>query len=203
MMETIKKSVQQPLYGLLLTGGKSTRMGSDKSLLEYHGMPHYAYLYQLLDSVCERTFLSLREDQLELAEDRDYILDKDQFRGPFNGMLSAHQEFPEVSWLVLACDLPLMDKSSLHLMIENHKQSHFATALATHKTGLPEPLAAIWTAEALNKATEYLPQSDSSCPRKYLLQHQVNLITPEHDDVLINANDKEEFLQSLKKVKGT
>ncbi|MBT8235825.1 MAG: NTP transferase domain-containing protein [Bacteroidia bacterium] len=203
MKETTTKSGQQPLYGLLLTGGKSTRMGSDKSLLEYHGMPHYAYLFQLLDAVCDRTFLSLREDQLELAEGRDYILDRNQFRGPFNGMLSAHQEFPEVSWLVLACDLPLMDKSSLQLMIENHRQANFATALATHKTGLPEPLAAIWTSEALQKATEYLPQSDSSCPRKFLLQHSIKLVTPLHDDVLINANDKEEFQQSLKKVKST
>ena len=203
MKNTTNKSGQQPLYGLLLTGGKSTRMGSDKSLLEYHGMPHYAYLYQLLDSVCERTFLSLREDQIALAEGRDYILDKDQFRGPFNGMISAHQEYPEVSWLVLACDLPLMDKASLQLLIEKHKQANFATALATHKTGLPEPLAAIWTAEALMKATIYLPQSESSCPRKFLLQNQITLISPDHDDVLINANDKEEFQQSLKKVKST
>ncbi len=196
-------SEQKAIYGLLLTGGKSSRMGSDKSLLEYHGMPHYAYLYKLLDSVCERTFLSLRQDQLDLAEGREYILDRDKFRGPFNGMLSAHQKFPEVSWLVLACDLPLMDKASLQLMIENHKQGNFATALATHKTGLPEPLAAIWTAEALMEATTYLPQSESSCPRKFLLQHQIKLLHPEHDDVLINANDKEEFLHSLKKVKST
>ncbi|NND16239.1 MAG: molybdenum cofactor guanylyltransferase [Eudoraea sp.] len=194
---------QQAIYGLLLTGGKSTRMGSDKSLLEYHGLPHYAYLYDLLSSVCQRTFLSLREDQLHLAEGREYILDADQFRGPFNGMLSAHKAFPKVTWLVLACDLPLMDGSTLKLLVENHRQHNFATALATHKTGLPEPLAAIWTPAALEEAIEYLPNSESSCPRKFLLQHETKLVQPKHDDVLINANDKEEFLASLKKVRTT
>jgi len=175
-------------------------MGSDKGLLEYHGVPHYEFLYGLLKTVCERTFLSLREDQLELAEGKEYILDRNQFRGPFNGILSAHQAFPEATWLVLACDLPLMDVTSLELLVENHSDTNFATALATHKTGLPEPLAAIWTQQALIKAMDYLPGSKSSCPRKFLLQHEIKLVHPAQDDVLINANDKEEFLLSLKKV---
>jgi molybdopterin-guanine dinucleotide biosynthesis protein A len=193
---------KQVIYGLLLTGGKSSRMGSDKGLLEYHGVPHYEFLYGLLETICDRTFLSLRADQLDLAKGKEYILDRNQFRGPFNGILSAHQVFPDATWLVLACDLPLMDATSLELMIENHSENNFATALATHKTGLPEPLAAIWTPQALKKAMEYLPGSESSCPRKFLLQNEIELVHPAHDDVLINANDKEEFLLSLKKVKS-
>ena len=191
---------QKPIYGLLLTGGKSTRMGSDKGLLEYHGVPHYEFLYGLLETICDRTFLSLRPDQLDLAKGKEYILDRNQFRGPFNGILSAHLAFPDATWLVLACDLPLMDAASLELLIKSHSESNFATALATHKTGLPEPLAAIWSPNSLKETVDYLPGSESSCPRKFLLQHEIKLVNPEHDDVLINANDKEEFLLSLKKV---
>ncbi|MFT5737968.1 MAG: molybdopterin-guanine dinucleotide biosynthesis protein A, partial [Maribacter sp.] len=32
------------IYGLVLAGGKSTRMGVDKGLITYHGLPQRDYL---------------------------------------------------------------------------------------------------------------------------------------------------------------
>ncbi|NNE77041.1 MAG: NTP transferase domain-containing protein, partial [Pricia sp.] len=48
------------IYGLVLAGGKSSRMGKDKGLIPYHGMPQREYLYHLLGRVCDKTFLSIR-----------------------------------------------------------------------------------------------------------------------------------------------
>ena len=60
-----------PLYGLVLAGGRSRRMGRDKSALAYRtdargeGVPHARYTGELLARVCDRVFYSCRDDQLE------------------------------------------------------------------------------------------------------------------------------------------
>ena len=187
------------LYGLVLAGGKSRRMGKDKAQLSYHGQPHSHYLYKLLEEVCENTFLSIREEQIDQYEDDfNLIVDRDEFRGPFNGLLSAYDSNSEVAWLVVACDLPLINRESLSQLKEERDPSRPATAFATKKSGLPEPLVAIWEPEALKQAKSYLAQSDSSCPRKYLINSDTKLIHPEDDNVLLNANIEEEYLEVLK-----
>lgn len=183
-----------PLYGLVLAGGKSLRMGQDKGKLEYHGMPQREYVYRMLELHCERTFLSVRSDQLEaIPEPMESLADLDLYKGPFNGLLSAYKAYPHAAWLVMACDLPLMDDITIRLLIEAREPSRTATALATHKTGLPEPLAAIWEPKGLKKAVSYLETTGSSCPRKFLLRSDTALVFPGDDRVLANANDPETF----------
>ena len=181
------------LYGLILAGGKGSRMGQEKGILEYFGRPHQDVLYERVDALCQRTFLSLRKDQYKAGFHGEAILDEDHFRGPFNGLLSAHNRFPEVAWLVVACDLPFMDQPSLKQLVDARDPSVLATAMATQASGLPEPLAAIWEPEALKEAKRYLPNADSSCPRKFLMQQKIQLVIPESDDVLINANRPEDL----------
>ncbi|MBT8186826.1 MAG: NTP transferase domain-containing protein, partial [Croceitalea sp.] len=120
------------LYGLVLSGGKSTRMGSDKGLLTYHGIPQRDYAYSLLNELCDSTFLSIRSEQeAEIKKEYKVIIDQDKYRGPLNGILSAHEAHPEAAWLVLACDLPLITKSSLQRLIQERDPKKAATAFAT------------------------------------------------------------------------
>lgn len=178
-----------PLYGLILAGGKSSRMGTDKALINYHGRPQQELLFDLVQDFCERTFISLREDQQDdLPEKYKVILDENEYPGPLNGILSAHKSYPEAAWLVIACDLPLLNKETLHLLVNGRKANKDATALATRVSGLPEPLAAIWEPKGLKGVMEHLKNATSSCPRKFLINTDTHLIFPENDDVLANAN---------------
>ncbi|MGI9545991.1 MAG: NTP transferase domain-containing protein, partial [Flavobacteriaceae bacterium] len=170
------------LNGLVLAGGKSTRMGKDKGQIPYHGIPQSNHLYHILEGICDNTFMSIREDQQSQYEGAfKVIVDQNQFRGPFNGLLSAFNLDPEVAWLVVACDLPLIDEKSLQLLVKERDSTKLATAFATEKSGLPEPLAAIWESLGLKKAIEYLGHSESSCPRKYLINSDIKLVYPEED----------------------
>ena len=183
---------QTPLYGLILSGGKSTRMGTDKGLIEYHGIPQRDYLYKLLQTVCDDVYMSIRlEQKEEFTADTNLILDKNEYRGPYNGLLSAHSQFPNVAWLVVACDMPLLNKSALEQLLQERKSAKIATAFATKESGLPEPLCAIWELQALKDSIAYLQAGNGTCPRKFLINADTALVFPERDVVLWNANSRE------------
>ncbi len=189
------------LYGLVLSGGRSSRMGTDKGLIDYHGKPQREYLYQMLDQICERTFVSIRGDQTQdIPSDMAVIIDEDEVKGPYNGLLSAHHQFPEVAWLVLACDLPLIDMEALKALISERQPELMATAYALQDNPLPEPLCAIWEPKALERSESYLESGQGSCPRKFLINHPVQLVFPQKEEVLLNANSKTEYLEALQKL---
>ncbi|WP_321160189.1 NTP transferase domain-containing protein [Muriicola sp. Z0-33] len=192
---------EREVYGLVLAGGKSTRMGRDKGSIVYHDIPQRDYLYGLLTSLCKKTFYSIREDQQEEFKSDDHlIVDENIFRGPLNGILSAHRKFPDVAWLVLACDLPFIDLAMLNKLLEERNQNCHATAFSVSQSGLPEPLAAIWEPEGLKGAIGYLDNGSSSCPRKYLINSNVKLVVPEKDLGLLNANSEEDYKEALSKL---
>nr|WP_298926639.1 NTP transferase domain-containing protein [uncultured Allomuricauda sp.] len=182
------------LYGLVLAGGKSTRMGSDKGLIKYHSVPQQEHLYKLLEHTCDNVFLSVREEQQSIMDNHfSIIVDQNEYRGPFNGILSAYKSYPDVAWLVLACDLPLIDLEALKNLADSRNQKKLATSYATKKTNLPEPLITIWEPEGLRKAIAYLQTSESTCPRKFLINSDVELVNPKHDEVLYNANSISDY----------
>lgn len=182
------------LFGLVLAGGKSTRMGSDKGLLTYHGIPQQEYLYRILEQICDTVFISVREEQQQSIPTKfNVIVDQNEYRGPFNGILSAHSEHPEVAWLVLACDVPLIDMETLEKLIEERDVTKFATSFATQKTKLPEPLITIWEPAGLKKAMDYLDTAESSCPRKFLINSEIHLVFPKQDELLYNANSVSDY----------
>ena len=186
------------IYGLVLAGGKSTRMGKDKGMIPYHGMPQREYLYHLLGRVCPETFVSIRSDQkADFDEHTRTIIDDDQYKGPFNGILSAHKKFPEVAWLIVACDMPLIDLASLQELIAARDPNVLASAFADKKDPLPEPLCAIWEPHALKASMAYLESGKGICPRKFLIDNEIKLVFPSSPNVLLNANSEEEYKEAI------
>ena len=94
------------VYGLVLAGGESRRMGSDKALLLNDGETQLARAVRLLQAHTEKVFVSARVSQSGDSERNRFpqILDRYQDMGPLAGILSAMETEPSVSWLVLACD---------------------------------------------------------------------------------------------------
>ena len=86
------------LNGLVLVGGKSERMGKDKGLIEYHGVPQREYLYHLLDNFSENTFISCRPDQVREFDGKfQLIQDSISGLGPFWGYFKCFPRIPQSS----------------------------------------------------------------------------------------------------------
>ncbi len=190
-----KQTQPPPLYGLVLAGGRSVRMGQDKGLMDYHGKPQREHAADLLNAFCEKTFLSCRPDQVATL-DSSYPSLPDTFAGlgPFGAILSAFREYPDVAWVVIACDLPLLDKPALQQLVEARRPAQIATAFQSPHDNMPEPLIAIWEPKSYAVLLQFLAQG-YSCPRKVLLNAEVHLIEPAQPQALTNVNNRDEVEQ--------
>ena len=104
-------TVASNIHGLVLAGGKSRRMGSDKALLMQDGQSQLSRAVALLERHLPKVFVSARQDQAGEVERSKFeqIIDRYDDMGPIAGILTAMDNDPTVSWLVLACDLPNVD----------------------------------------------------------------------------------------------
>ncbi|KXX70238.1 hypothetical protein AVL50_12765 [Flammeovirga sp. SJP92] len=186
------QSVFKPkLKGLVLVGGKSTRMGEDKAMLNYHGQPQWKYSYELLSQFCDDVFVSVGEEDDRFSEVAQ-IQDKFLGMGPLGGILSAFQSDPNSAWLVVACDLPLLSQASLHQLVVSRNPQKYATSFQSPQMDFPEPLICIWEPKAYGKLLEFLSWGYSS-PMKTLVNSDIELVIPNHENEMANANTPEEY----------
>jgi molybdopterin-guanine dinucleotide biosynthesis protein A len=179
------------MNGLILVGGQSTRMGTDKSQLLYHGKPQWQYLYDLLLLFCKDIFLSCRENQKEAFVNEKVLIDPYEI-GPIGGILSAFEQDSNEPWLVVACDMPFVNEKSIEFLLQNRKTEQIATSFQNPETQLPEPLLTIWEPSAYPLLIEAHKKGQRS-PLRILKHSDVNLIKCPQPDWLKNVNTAEEY----------
>ena len=189
------------VYGLILAGGESTRMGTDKGIIRYHTMMQREHLFETASPCCDMVFYSVRQEQLEtFAVKNEVLVDQNRYSGPYNGMLTAHDHFPEVAWLVLACDLPFLNTEVLMELVKQRNISKDITALSVKNSGEPEPLAAIWEPWALTASKTYLESGNKPSPKAFLKGCKVELVEVSSNNYLFNANTLEDQFFAKRKL---
>lgn len=181
-----------PIKVLILAGGKSQRMGYDKTVIEHHGKPQWQHMAEIARNFSEGVFLSVQEEK-ELGIPQL----KDTFRGlgPYGGILTAFQSDPNAAWIVVAADLPFVSDDTFRQLIDARRLSAYATCFHNEATNFPDPLCTLWEPKAYPRLLEYLA-GGYSCPRKVLINSDVEEIMPKDKKWLFNLNtpqDLEEF----------
>lgn len=197
--EAKMRQAKPVLNGLVLAGGKSMRMGYDKGAVNWFGKEQRYHIADLLKPLCQDVFISCRTDQKQQINSNYPVLE-DTFTGlgPFGAILSAFREQPDRAWLVVACDLPLLDIDTLQFLTGHRKTASIATAFNSPYDEFPEPLITIWEPKSYQALLAFLAQG-YSCPRKVLINSDVNLLQVQNPDALTNVNTPEE----LERVKRT
>ena len=191
-------SFPPPPHGLLLAGGCSRRMGKDKSSIRYAGTTQPELAAELLRSRCAEIFLSLRKGQNNATglENLNVIHDRWESAGPLVGILSAMTEHPAAAWLVIACDLPFLDRITLDNLLAQRDPTKIATAYRSSYDGKPEPLCAIYEAHA-HLVLEDFFANDIRCPRKILMQTEPLLLDPVNPRALDNVNTPKDYEKAV------
>ncbi len=180
--------------GLVLVGGKSTRMGQDKSNLDYFGKPQKIVAKQLLESNKLETFYSVQN----ASEYDDEIHDKFLNLGPFGGICSAFQKDPNAAWFVLATDVPFVNDQIIKLLLNQRNPGKIATAIKGKGKDFPEPLITIYEPKAYPILLQYLAQG-YSCPRKALINSEVEIVEVD-DDFIRNVNTPVDFTNAKNEI---
>jgi molybdopterin-guanine dinucleotide biosynthesis protein A len=183
-----------PIFGLVLAGGRSTRMQRDKAALTYRGRTQLEWAVSLLQPHAERVFVSVRPDQTDEPTRARFeqIVDSAQNLGPIAGIMAAQAKYPHAAWLVLACDLPFLDGGTLTNLIGARQPKCLATAYRSSHDGLPEPLCAIYEPGSREPLIAHVA-SGKICPRKFLINADVELIDEPNPQALDNVNTPEEY----------
>ena len=188
--------MHDPVWGLVLAGGESRRMGRDKALLERNGRTQLSRSISLLERHVDRTFVSARPDQANEPERRRYqqVIDRYSGIGPVAGVLSALEQQQDVSWLVLACDLPNVDDDTISFLLENRSPEQPFTAFKSSYDNLPEPLCAIYRPQA-RAIVETFVRDGIICPRKILIRSDTHLLQQPDPSALDNLNTPDDLLR--------
>ena len=192
----------EPVKGLLLAGGYSRRMQTDKAFLQYNEEYQYIRMLKLLQLFCSTVHISCRPEQVEtfrIAEKQYGAgIIPDQYRnvGPLAALLAAFYQEPG-PWLVLACDLPLVDKTTLEYLLQNQDPGCIATAYQVPGKSFPEPLITIWENAALPFLEEKVNENNKRLV-SILQDHKTRIISPADPEVLRNVNTPEDYQAACK-----
>ena len=166
------------MLGVVLCGGQSTRMGSDKGLLKLHANTWAQTAIDKLNNFQLSVIISVNKNQYEgyssIFSPQLLVTDDDslQMNGPLCGVLSVHLKYPADDMLILACDMPLMETDLIKELLLHYKEQPACDAFIYTNDGEPEPLLGIYKAKGL--ATIHHLYKTSQLPRhsmKYMLEH--------------------------------
>lgn len=162
--------------GFVLAGGKSSRMGSDKSFLPWNGSTLLQQTKAVLDRVCEKVFiLGPRELYSSFGE---CFEDIHPDCGPLGGIHTALKHASTPYSLITAVDTPFISPEFLDYMIERALGSS-AIVTAPRINGAMQPTCAVFSRQFLAIAEEALKSG------KYKLEP---LFPPQQTLVLIEAD---------------
>jgi molybdopterin-guanine dinucleotide biosynthesis protein A len=145
------------LLGVILCGGESKRMGSDKGLMEINGRTWAEHTAEKLSALNMKLVVSVNEQQVELYSRifsaEQLVVDKIEINGPLRGLLSVHERHPSNDILLMACDLVDMDSETIERLIKEYKsQDNFD--FYVYQDEYAEPFCAIYTSRGLKPILE-------------------------------------------------
>jgi molybdopterin-guanine dinucleotide biosynthesis protein A len=129
------------ITGIILAGGKSTRMGHDKAFLQWEGKPFAQHVIDAAKPLCQKLLIS--GSQPELHEfGYPVVEDLRQFEGPVTALASCFKHVDTKAVLVLSCDVPQITTADLE-NLGNHHQPEYDVTLYSFQ-GKQMPLVAIY-----------------------------------------------------------
>ena len=183
------------IIAVILCGGESKRMGKPKASLHYHQLPQYKHLLNLCTNLGLNAHISCNKTQLDLfTETKQIIPDNIQFAnaGPFTGLLSAIEIFPQNAILLLGCDYPAITNEDLAKLIKHFHHTNCTVCYYNEANNIDEPLLAIYHPKDFNELKLRFKRQHNSL-RQFLNESRSSRIKPKHIGLLKSYDTTEDF----------
>jgi glutamate dehydrogenase (NADP+)/cyclic pyranopterin phosphate synthase/molybdopterin-guanine dinucleotide biosynthesis protein A len=170
-----------PVYACILIGGKSRRMGQPKHLLKVDGISWVERQTALLKPLVERVVVAGSGDLPETCSGLDRLADVTDAEGPLAGILAAMRWQPDVSWLIAACDMPLISPEAIQWLLAQRHPGRHAIQPRLRADALVEPLLACYEPQALIALQSMVRHAEHSPAQ---LSHRCPVFSPVVPDEL-------------------
>ncbi len=149
--------VKNNITGIILAGGKSSRMGSDKGLLMLEHKPFVQHIIDALKPITKEIILvssNTDYDVFEVNRVQDIIPDS----GPISGIHAGLTHSKTKNNLVLSCDAPLITTALLKKLRQYEKENH--DIIQFEAEGKTIPLIALYKKQCISKCFELLSNNE-------------------------------------------
>ncbi len=134
--------VKKNASAVILAGGKSSRMGKDKSLLLIHGVPMIQHIYSQLTPYFKEILVATNNRKLFDFLDIKIVNDHETCRGPLAGISAGLEASKYDINFMVACDIPYINIRNVCKMI--NEAEGYDGVIPTTKGGYMEPMFAIY-----------------------------------------------------------
>jgi len=182
------------LTAIILAGGKSSRMGTDKGLVLFNGKPMIEYLIAIFKSLDIPIIIIANNpiyNQFNVPVFEDLIKEKGPLSGIYTGLSNVETE----KNIVISCDVPCVSNEMIEILIQSSKNEKIT--IVSYKNKI-HPLIGIYSKELIDKLlsnllSEKLKVRDliDSVDSKIIELDELNLINIEKQ--LTNINTKVEL----------
>jgi molybdopterin-guanine dinucleotide biosynthesis protein A len=193
-----KWQLQEKATAVVMAGGSSRRMGTDKSMLPINGRPLVERICQQLRNGFEQVLVSADQVEKFAFLGLEVVPDKVPGQGPLMGIASALAASDNELNFVVACDIPNVKLRSVRRMLSQAAGGDADIVISVSRDGKQEPLFAVYRKTALDAINKVLSSggrkiSDvfSLCKVRYI----------ELEESLINLNTAAEY-ESFQKEMG-
>lgn len=148
---------RENITGIILAGGKSKRMGTDKGLMDWNGKPMVTYAIDALDRYCNKILMSTTNNNYKIFN-LDLIPDSVPDLGPIGGLLTCINYSDTHTCICLPCDLPNIHHKIIEFLLNEYDGKSCIVPLSP----LPEPLCAIYPRNVLSVIENLIERKDFS-----------------------------------------
>ncbi|MBC8447885.1 MAG: molybdenum cofactor guanylyltransferase [Chloroflexi bacterium] len=190
------------ISGIVLAGGQSQRMGTDKALLQMDGQPLIGWVLERLQQLSDDLIIVAKDTAPYTHLGARLVTDAYPGQGVLVGLHAGLKAARYPRALAVACDMPFLDLRLLRYMIVAGRGHD---AVLPRIGGYPEPLHGLYRVksclpaieQALDsgqfKMTSFLP----SVQVRYVEEHEVGLFDPQHLS-FFNVNTPEDWERGQK-----
>lgn len=186
-----------PLTCVIFAGGKSSRMGQDKSLLPFGGYASLTeYQHVRLSPLFNRTFISAKEiDKFDF--DADIIPDivETGIYAPTAGFVSTFEHLDDERVFVLSVDTPFVTAEQIGELLANDS-SGLDAVIAKTASG-SHPMCGIYHRSLLTSFKRML-DDDNHRLAQLLKEAKTCFVTFDNEDAFANLNHPHEYEAALK-----
>lgn len=147
------KIKKQPVFGCVLIGGRSSRMGRPKHLLQQGAKTWLEQSVTMLCQVVDQVVISGKGEVPDSLSDVPRIPDSMGLAGPLAGILSIMRWQPRASWIVVGCDQPNISPEAVQWLLQSRSAATCAI-LPTLDGNRLEPLLAYYDRKCLHHLEE-------------------------------------------------